>query len=70
MINNPILMDSGAYVWEKYNAVVTTYSEKQGTIDDGFEEKPSDLDSSAKYLQYSFDSATGIFTLSLTDPGG
>ena len=70
MINNPILMDSGVYVWEKYNAVVTTYSEKQGTIDDGFEEKPSDLDSSAKYLQYSFDSTTGIFTLSLTDPGG
>ena len=70
MINNPILMDSGVYVWEKYNAVVTTYSEKQGTMDDGFEEKPSDLDSSAKYLQYSFDSPTGIFTLSRTDPGG
>lgn len=62
--------NSEAYMWEKYDAVVATYSEKQGTIEDGFEEKPSDLDSSAKYNRYSFDNTTGIFTLSWTDPGG
>ena len=62
--------NSEAYVWEKYDAVVATYSEKQGTVEDGFEEKPSDLDSSAKYMQYSFDSTTGIFTLSLAFPNG
>ena len=61
--------NSGAYVWEKYDAIAA-YSEKKGTIEDGFEEKPSDLDNSAKYIRYSFDSATGIFTLSLTDPSG
>lgn len=62
--------NSGVYVWEKYDAVVATYSEKQGSIKDGFEEKPSDLDSSAKYMRYSFDSTTGIFTLSHAFPNG
>ena len=62
--------NSKTYVWEKYDAVVATYSEKHGTIEDGFEEKPSDLDSSAKYIQYSFDNTTGIFTLSLAFPNG
>ena len=62
--------NSKTYVWEKYDAVVATYREKQGTIEDGFKEKPSDLDSSAKYIRYSFDNTTGIFTLSMAFPNG
>ena len=59
MINNPILMDSGAYVWEKYD-VLNLYKAQEETS--GATSEPSDLVGSM-YEGYTFDTATGEFTL-------
>lgn len=59
MINNPILMDSGAYVWEKYD-VLNLYKVQEETS--GATSAPSDLVGSM-YEGYTFDTATGEFTL-------
>ena len=59
MINNPILMDSGAYVWEKYD-VLNLYKAQEATS--GATKEPSDLVGSM-YEGYTFDTATGEFTL-------
>ena len=65
MINNPILMDSGVYVWEKYDAIADTYKTQSTKYGDGMGSPsiPSDADSSVKYSGYSFDTATGTFTM-------
>ena len=59
MINNPILMDSGVYVWEKYD-VINLYKAQETTS--GATSEPSDLVGSM-YEGYTFDTATGEFTL-------
>ena len=59
MINNPILMDSGVYVWEKYD-VINLYKVQEATS--GATKEPSDLVGSM-YEGYTFDTATGEFTL-------
>lgn len=59
MINNPILMDSGAYVWEKYD-VLNLYKAEEETS--GALEPPSDLTGDG-YQGYTLDTATGEFTL-------
>ena len=59
MINNPILMDSGAYVWEKYD-VINLYKAQEATS--GATSEPKDLVGSM-YEGYTFDTATGEFTL-------
>ena len=59
MINNPILMDSGAYVWEKYD-VLNLYKAQEETS--GATKEPKDLVGSM-YEGYTFDTATGEFTL-------
>lgn len=59
MINNPILMDSGVYVWEKYD-VINLYKAQEATS--GATSEPSDLVGSM-YEGYTFDTATGEFTL-------
>lgn len=72
MINNPILMDSGAYVWEKYDAIVKTYKTQETKYGDGIGSPsiPSDADSSVKYSGYSFDTATGTFTMTGSGASG
>lgn len=59
MINNPILMDSGVYVWEKYNATATyrAVSDTNGT-----NQAPSDISGSG-HKGYTIDIVTGVFTL-------
>lgn len=65
MINNPILMDSGVYVWEKYDAVADTYKTQRTKYNGGIANPsiPTDADSSVKYSGYSFDTAMGTFTM-------
>lgn len=62
MINNPILMDSGAYVWEKYDAIDAYIVSESPTLT-GY--RPSDEVTSedTKYKQYTLNSKTGEFTL-------
>lgn len=59
MINNPILMDSSVYVWEKYD-ILNLYKAKQESS--GTEELPIDL-TGAGYEGYTLDTETGEFTL-------
>lgn len=65
MINNPILMDSGVYVWERYNIIAGTYKTQRTEYDHGISNPtiPSDANSSAKYSGYTFNSSTGTFTM-------
>lgn len=72
MINNPILMDSGAYVWEKYDAIVKTYKTQETKYGNGIGSPsiPSDADSSVKYSGYSFDTATGTFRMTGSGASG
>lgn len=69
MINNPILMDSGAYVWEKYN--ISQYYENDiklyGQTSTKNPDVPPDADTSVKYTVFNLDSETGEYTLS--EPG-
>ena len=62
MINNPILMDSGAYVWEKYNAIDGYIVSESPTLTGQLysDELPS---TRTKYKQYTLNSKTGEFTL-------
>lgn len=55
----------GMYVWEKYDAIADTYKTQQTKYGDGIGNPsiPSDADSSVKYSGYSFDTATGTFTM-------
>ena len=55
----------GVYVWEKYDAIADTYKTQQTKYGDGMGSPsiPSDADSSVKYSGYSFDTATGTFTM-------
>ena len=55
----------GMYVWEKYDAIADTYKTQQTKYGDGMGSPsiPSDADSSVKYSGYSFDTATGTFTM-------
>ena len=64
MINNPILMDSGVYVWEKYD-ISRPYiiSETKSTAFGSKPDIPSDADTSVKYTEYELNSETGVFTL-------
>ena len=64
MINNPILMDSGVYVWEKYD-ITRPYiiSETKSTALGSRPDIPSDADTSVKYTEYELNSETGVFTL-------
>ena len=59
MINNPILMDSGVYVWEKYDATAPYREVKNQT---GTKEAPSDISGSG-HKGYTIDTVTGVFTL-------
>lgn len=59
MINNPILMDSGVYVWEKYDA---TAPYRAVTNPTGTKEPPSDISGSG-HKEYTIDTVTGVFTL-------
>lgn len=59
MINNPILMDSGVYVWEKYDA---TAPYRAVTNPTGTKEAPSDISGSG-HKGYTIDTVTGVFTL-------
>ena len=69
MINNPILMDSGAYVWEKYDILYADkITEKSST--DFKVNIPSDADTSVKYQGYTFDAETGTFTMTGADYTG
>ena len=72
MINNPILMDSGVYVWEKYDAITDTYKTQSTKYSNGISNPtiPSDADSSVKYSGYSFDTATGTFTMTGSGASG
>ena len=62
MINNPILMDSGAYVWEKYNAIDGYIVSESPTLTGQLnsDELPS---TRIQYKQYTLNSKTGEFTL-------
>lgn len=59
MINNPILMDSGVYVWEKYDAIAPYRAVTNPT---GTKEAPSDISGSG-HKGYTIDTVTGVFTL-------
>ena len=59
MINNPILMDSGVYVWEKYDATAPYRAVTNST---GTKEPPSDISGSG-HKEYTIDTVTGVFTL-------
>ena len=56
----------GVYVWEKYDVIVDTYKTHLTQYSNGIGGSPSipsDADSSVKYSGYSFDTATGTFTM-------
>lgn len=56
----------GVYVWEKYDIIADTYKTQQTKYENGIGKNPSipsDADSSVKYSGYSFDTATGTFTM-------
>lgn len=60
MINNPILMDSGVYVWEKYD-VATIYTKNESTSGKKYSEV-TDF-GSGSYEGYTFDKYTGTFSM-------
>lgn len=57
--------NSEVFVWEKYDITVNTYKTQSTKYGDGIGSPsiPSDADSSVKYSGYSFDTATGTFTM-------